>query len=44
MQLARAEVMRFRLAEFAESAAAVGTSSIGIITRHIWPNLLPSLV
>ena len=44
IQFVRAEVMRLRPAEFVESAAAVGTSSIEIITRHIWPNLLPSLV
>lgn len=44
MQFVRGEVMALRPQPFIESAVAVGASTRRIITYHIFPNLLASLI
>ncbi|MEE9599424.1 MAG: ABC transporter permease subunit [Anaerolineales bacterium] len=44
MQYVRGEVMAMRSKTFIESAVSVGRRVSGIITHHVLPNLIPSLI
>lgn len=44
VRLVRAEVLSLREREYVQAAHSVGTSDIWILTRHIFPGLIPVLV
>lgn len=43
-RVTRAEVLRLRELEFVQAARAMGNRDLAIIRRHVFPNVLPSLI
>jgi len=43
-RIARGEYLRWRVAEFVDAARAVGASDAQIIMRHIFPQVVPSII
>jgi peptide/nickel transport system permease protein len=43
-RIARSEYLRWRIAEFVDAARAIGASDLQIMARHIFPQVVPSII
>ncbi len=43
-RIARGEYLRWRVAEFVDAARAVGATDLQIMARHIFPQVIPSII